>query len=60
MLLFLFFCSKDGSGKISPKELESIFKSLNVRVTNEELQTLIKKMDTDGSGESDIEPIESL
>jgi Ca2+-binding EF-hand superfamily protein len=40
----------DGSGKICGRELGKIFKALNVKLHDHQLQELVKEMDSDGSG----------
>ena len=46
----IFVNSIDGSGKISQKELGSIFQALNVKVSDSDLKKLVTEMDTDRSG----------
>ena len=41
----------DHSGKISQKELGSIFKAMNFQVKEDDLKKIVQQMDTDGSGE---------
>ena len=40
----------DQSGKISQKELGSIFKALNISIKPDQLKQLVTEMDTDNSG----------
>jgi Ca2+-binding EF-hand superfamily protein len=40
----------DGSGTISNRELDSVFKALNVKLNDDQLKQLIKEIDLDGSG----------
>ncbi|UJR32063.1 hypothetical protein I4U23_019531 [Adineta vaga] len=46
---------KDGSGKISQKELGNIFKALNIKVNDNQLKELITQMDSDQSGEIELD-----
>lgn len=41
----------DSSGKISAKEMKNVFRALNVKVNDSQLNKLVRDMDEDGSGE---------
>ncbi|UJR14686.1 hypothetical protein I4U23_001679 [Adineta vaga] len=45
----------DGSGKISATELSSIFRALNVNVSGQQLNQLVKQMDSNGSGQVEFD-----
>lgn len=45
---------KDGNGKVNAKELGVVMRSLGQRLTEEELEGMIKEADTDGSGTVDF------
>ncbi len=45
---------KDNSGRLTPKEFGKFLKSMNVKVTPTELETLIVQFDSDGDGQLDM------
>ncbi len=51
---FLMF-DKDGDGKITRKELDTVMKSLGQNPTENELNYLINEVDTDGNGTIDFQ-----
>jgi calmodulin len=46
---------KDGDGSISAKELGTVMRSLGMAPTDQDIQRLIRAVDTDGSGEIEFE-----
>jgi len=46
---------KDGSGTISADEIAKVMKSFGENLTDEELQIMLKEVDTDGNGTIDCE-----
>merc|ERR1712173_411860 len=46
---------KDGDGTISTKELGTVMNSLGQKPTPQELENMIKEVDTDGNGEIDFD-----
>lgn len=46
---------KDGSGSISVKEFKKLLKNMGQKISNEEVANLIRKYDSDNSGEIDFE-----
>ena len=44
---------KDGSGTISADEIAKVMKSFGENLTDEELQIMLKEVDTDGNGSID-------
>jgi Ca2+-binding EF-hand superfamily protein len=45
----------DGSGCISPEELGALIEQVGLKITQEELDELVKEIDVDGSGEIDFQ-----
>lgn len=39
---------RDGSGTISASELKTVFKTLDIHVTDHEIKMVLQQMDTDG------------
>lgn len=63
--MFFFFChffdnSTDHSGRISKNELKKVLTALNIKVSDKELQQLMKQMDRDGSGDIDYSEFERV
>merc|ERR1711934_367368 len=46
---------KDGSGTIDTKEFRAVCNEIGMDVTEQELQLMMSEVDTDGSGEIDID-----
>ena len=46
---------KDGNGKISSEELKIVMQNLGERLTDEEINEMIREADNDGDGEVDYE-----
>ncbi|CAG8628485.1 24020_t:CDS:2, partial [Dentiscutata erythropus] len=46
---------KDGNGYITPAELKSVMNSLGERITDEEVDAMIREADTDGDGRVNYE-----
>jgi calmodulin len=44
---------KDGSGTISPEEMAQVMQSLGEKLSDEELEFMIKEVDKDGNGSID-------
>lgn len=48
---------KDGGGSISKSELGELLETLGVKASPEELDAMLREVDTDGSGEIDFEEV---
>lgn len=48
----------DGSGEVSTREMARILQSLDVEKTEDEIRTLIRLCDRDGSGAIDFEEVQ--
>ena len=46
---------KDGSGKVSAAELRQAMRSIGQKLTDEEIDEIIREIDMDGDGEVDYE-----
>lgn len=46
---------RDGNGSISPEELKQVMANLGEKLTDEELDSMIKEADTDGDGSVNYE-----
>ena len=56
---FRFF-DKDGSGGLNAEELRSAFESLNLNISEAQVNSILKQVDTDRSGQIDLEEFEQL
>jgi len=46
---------RDGSGKISAAELKQVMRSIGERLTDDDIDEIIRELDMDGDGEVDYE-----
>ena len=60
MSVFSSLIFLDHSHKISKLELKKVLQALNIKATDQELQLLMKQMDTDNSGEIDYEEFKKV
>lgn len=51
---------KDNSGRLTPKEFGKFLKSMNVKVTPTELETMILQFDSDGDGQLDMHEFQAF
>ena len=50
----------DSSGKVSVDEMKFIMKNLPVKVSEEDVEAMIKEVDEDGNGEIDLDEFKSM
>jgi len=46
---------KDGSGKVSATELKNIMRSIGEKLSDDDIDEIIRELDMDGDGEVDYE-----
>ncbi len=51
------FFDQDGSGAIDTKELGNIMRQLGAKLTDSEINLLVKEADVDGDGQVDINEV---
>lgn len=51
------FFDQDGSGAIDTKELGTIMRQLGAKLSDEEIDLLVKEADVDGDGQVDINEV---
>ncbi|CAM9620434.1 unnamed protein product, partial [Pylaiella littoralis] len=49
------FFDKDGDGKVSPSELAEIMRGLGDKLSDDEINLLVKVADSDGDGEISVD-----
>ena len=57
---FLFRFDIEKTGKIPVDEIKFILKNLPVKVSEEDIDTMIKEVDKDGNGEIDLKEFKSM
>jgi len=50
---------KDGSGKVSAAELKQVMRSIGEKLSDDDIDEIIREIDLDGDGEVDLEGLQA-